>query len=192
MASYDSNKTEQPGQYPAPSWTTYGLPAQTFGSGAPGGSPTDSSTDKGDTNEPGQYPSRETFTGVALDGTGAPGTQGIPADTWGDDGGPDSITYQEPTFYKGENDDNTYDGQDGVSGYVQSKTTASVSGPADWTQANDYSYGPGFNMPGVEGNTPTPGSGDFQTGAGEVLYGGWLKGQRPGTTQHPGFSGPGS
>jgi hypothetical protein len=194
MASYDSKSTEEPGQYPAPAFARFGLPAQTFGSGAPGGSPTSSEVDAGDTNEPGQYPNRETFTGVALNGTGAPGGPSVgPNDV---SGGPDTVTFTKPTFYKGiyevVNDQASWD-EPGGGGYKEEVAHDHTSGPADWTQANDYSYGPGFNMPGVEGNTPTPGSGQFQTGgAGQVLYGGYLNGNRPGTGSHPSHSGPGT
>lgn len=191
MASYSSSSTEEPGQYPAPAFARFGLPAQTFGSGAPGGSPTSSEQDTGGSNEPGQYPARETFTGVALNGTGAPGSQGIAP---GLSGGPDSITFTKPTFYKGiyevEADPGSWDLPDG-GGYKEEAARDSVSGEADWTQANDNSYGPGWNMPGVEGNTPTPGSGQHQTGAGSVMYGGRLNGTGN-TSQHPSWSGPGT
>ena len=191
MANYGSNSTEEPGQYPAPAFAQFGLPAQTFGSGAAGTSPTSSETDMGDTNEPGQYPARETFTGVALGGTGAPGTQGIGRELVG---GPDTIAVSKPTFYKSiyevEGEPGAWDEASGA-GYKQIVVHDSVSGEADWTQANDNSYGPGFNMPGIEGNTPTPGSGQFQTGAGSVMYGGRLNGTGH-TSKHPSWSGPGT
>jgi hypothetical protein len=193
MATYDSKSTEEPGQYPDPSFAGYGFAAQNFGSGAPGGSPTSSADDTGGTNVPGQYPDRETFTGVALGGTGAPG--GPSVGVGGTTGGPDTVVFTKPTFYKGvyEVDDEAgqWDQPDG-GGYKEATAHDHVSGSADWTQANDYSYGPGYNMPGVEGNTPTPGSGQFQTGQGNVMYGGFLKGSRPATSEHPGFSGPGT
>jgi hypothetical protein len=193
MARYSSSSTEEPGQYPAPAFARFGLPAQTFGSGAPGGSPTSSEVDGGDTNEPGQYPSRETFTGVALDGTGAPGTTGIPNEVVSGEppigGAADSIQFSKPTFYKSMYEDGGME-----PGYITQTAHDQVSGPADWTQANDYGYVsvPEYQMPGVAGNTPTPGSGQYQTGDGQVLYGGYLKGNRPGTGSHPSFSGPGT
>ena len=190
MARYSSNSTEQPGQYPAPAFTQFGLPAQTAGTGAPGGPPQSSAIDAGNSNEPGQYPARETFTGVGLDGTGAPGTQGIPNEAVTGEpsvGGPmDSIEYSHPTFYK-----TMYDEQGMEQGYAHSTARDQVSGQGDWTQANDYGYGPGWNMPGVEGNTPAPGSGQFQTGKGNVMYGGRLNGTGN-TSKHPSWSGPGS
>jgi hypothetical protein len=77
-------------------------------------------------------------------------------------------------------------------GAVQETASGSVSGEGDWTQANSESYGPGFNLPGVEGNTPAGGSEQFQTGRGDVMYGGFLKGSRPATSKHPSSSGPGT
>jgi len=106
-------------------------------------------------------------------------------------GGGDSVTYSKPTFYKGQQDE----GGD-QPGYIQNVARGSVSGPRDWTQSNNESYGPGWNMPGVEGNTPVPGSGQYTTdgqdGSGHVLYGGWLKGSRPGSHSHVAGSGPGT
>ena len=166
MASYGSSSTEEPGQYPATAWTGYGLPVQSESTGAPGSSGGDSNVDAGGTNEPGQYPSRETFTGVALGGTGAPGTSGVGRTG----GGGDSVTYSGTDFYKARDDT----GQ----GVEQESATGAVGGPADWTQANAKSYGPGYNMPGVEGNTPTPDSGPYQPGSGQVRRGGFMNGQR--------------
>ena len=191
MARYGSDSTEEPGQYPTQAWSDFGLPEQSFGSGAPGGSPMSAETDQGDTNEPGQYPSRETFTGVALGGTGAPGTQGIGRDL---SGGPDTVTVSKPTFYKSiyeVADEPDSWNEPGGGGYKEITVHDTVGGEADWTQANDNSYGPGWNMPGVEGNTPTPGSGQFQTGAGSVMYGGRLNGTEH-TSKHPSHSGPGT
>jgi hypothetical protein len=145
-----------------------------MGTGAAGSAPPSSEEDPGGTNQPGQYPATEDFTGVALGGTGAPGTAGVPADQ---PGGSDSVVYSEPTFYKGQQDVGPDNGPAGA-GNVQSVANGSVSGEADWTQANTHSYGPGWNMPGVEGNTPTPGSGQYQTGSGRVLRGGYMNGQR--------------
>ena len=180
MARYDSSSSEVDGQYPAPSWAGYGLPVPNYGTGAPGSSATSSEVDTGKTNEPGQYPARETFTGVTLDGTGAPGTQGITPSA----GGSDSVSYTRPSFYK------TADETD--QGAVQVTNSGTVSGPGDWTEANDKAYGAGWNMPGVEGNTPAGGDTQFQTGAGNVMYGGFLKGQRPATSKHVSGSGPGT
>lgn len=195
MATYDSSTTEEPGQYPAPAFTKMGLPAQTFGSGAPGSAQPSKLRDQGSTNEPGQYPAREMFTGVPLGGSGAPGTNGIPYDGTG---GGDSITYSAPTFYKGMREDGDQFSQPDGTGYQEFNIKGQVSGPSDWTQANPHSYGGGWDMPGVQGNTPAPGDRDrFQTDGTDdstdhVMYGGWLKGSRPATENHPSFSGPGS
>lgn len=192
MASYPGNHSEEPGQYPTTAFHLFHLPEQDFGSGAPGGSPQSSKVDQGTTNEPGQYPAKETFTGVALDGSGAPGTSGIPYSPAGGSGGGDTVAYSKPTFYKGQREPNETFSEPGGLGYEQETVKASVSGPGDWTQANPHSYGGGWDMPGVAGNTPVPGSGQHQTGAGNVMYGGWLKGSRPATSQHVAGSGPGT
>jgi hypothetical protein len=174
MANYNSNSTEEPGQYPAPSWTGFGLPVQNESSGAAGSSGT-KEIDQGSSNEPGQYPARDTFTGVGLDGTGAPGTAGVPNEVVSGEAGPqgDSVTYSQPTLYKG-----MYDDQGMVQGYRQGVASDGISGASDWTQANDFSYGPGYNLPGIEGNTPIGGEGQFQPGAGRVHVGGFRNGQR--------------
>jgi hypothetical protein len=193
MARYESNHSEEPGQYPTTAWGQYGLPEQNFGSGAPGAPAPSNAVDAGNTNEPGQYPSRDGFTGVTYSlggaaGSGAPGTAGIPTTTGG---GPDSVTYDKPTFYKGERDTGvTYDRPNGT-GYVQDTTRADVQ---SWTEANRQGYNAAdqWQMPGVAGNTPIPGSGQHQTGQGNVMYGGWLRGSRPATSQHPSGSGPGT
>jgi hypothetical protein len=197
MAQFDSSTTEEPGQYPAPNFTTMHLPSQDFGSGAPGSGQPSKLRDQGSTNEPGQYPARETFTGVPLGGSGAPGSAGIPYDGAG---GSDSITYSAPTFYKGMREDGDMFSESDGTGYQEFKVSGQVSGKGDWTQANPQGYQASaqYQMPGVAGNTPAPGdAGRFQTdgspdSSGHVMYGGWLKGQRPATDQHPSFSGPGS
>jgi len=186
MARYGSNSTEEPGQYPTTAWSMFGLNEQNFGSGAPGSSGS-KEQDTGGSNEPGQYPARETVTGVALGGTGAPGSQGITNSS----GGPDSITYSKPTFYKSEYElDENFNGP-GDQGYREDTIRDSISGPNDWTQAADGSYGGGIDIIGVKGNTPESGSGRFQTGAGSVMYGGRLNGTEH-TSKHPSWSGPGT
>ena len=174
MATYDSQNVNQPGQYPAvDAFTKMGLPAQDFGTGAPGGPqfapPTD--VDQGHTVIPGEYPSRMPFTGTPLDGTGSPGTQGIPAGST--ETGPDSVTYTEFTGgFKPSRETEPGD--------EQGTASAPVSGTSDWTQANGQSYGGAdqFFLPGIAGNMPSPGSGRFQTGAGQVRVGGFQRGQR--------------
>jgi hypothetical protein len=199
MARYDSDHVNQPGQYPTTAWGEMDLPEQSFGSGAAGSRPPSDALDAGSTNEPGQYPARDDFTGVpyslgGASGSGAPGTAGIARDGTG---GSDSVAYQLPTFYKGQRDEAHYDGEND-SGYVQDTVQAQVSGDGDWTQANPEGYNAPdrYQMPGTAGNTPTPGSGRYQTddgnSSGHVMYGGFLNGQRPSTNRHPSFSGPGT
>lgn len=193
MAQYDSKSTEEPGQYPTTAWHWFGLPEQKFGSGAAGSGQPSTEEDQGGTNQPGQYPSREDFTGVALDGTGAPGTQGI---SGGNTGGSDRVVFDEPTFYKGQHTSGNFD--DGGQGYKQDSTGATISGRGDWTQANSQGYQADaqYQMPGVAGNTPSPGDGRYQTdgedGSSHVMYGGFLNGKRGGNARHPRFSGPGT
>jgi hypothetical protein len=203
MATYDSEHVNQPGQYPTTAWTEFELPEQNFGSGAAGTVRPSSVEDEGNTNQAGQYPDRDDFTGVPYSlggpsGSGAPGSAGIAYDG---QGGPDTVTYDKPEFYKGQHDDGAFDEADGR-GNAKNTIQATVSGQGDWTQANPEGYlAPAqFQMPGVAGNTPAPGdSARFQTDAGpnpnssgHVMYGGFLNGDRPSTSRHPGFSGPGS
>ena len=188
MTRYDSGSTETDGQYPTSAWHWFGLPEQNETSGAAGSSPPSNEEDTGGTNQPGQYPSKEDFTGVPLDGSGAPGTQGIKDIA----GGSDSVAFSLTTFYKGQN---TPGGTE--QGMVTAVATGTVSGDGDWTQANDTGYNAPaqYQMPGVAGNTPTPGSGQYQTdgqnGSGHVLYGGYLKGSRPGSRRRT-EGGPGT
>jgi hypothetical protein len=202
MARYgqwSQNHVNEPGQYPTTAWNEFGLPEQNFGSGAAGSTQPSAAMDEGSANEPGQYPDRDDFTGVpyslgGTSGSGAPGSTGIAYDGTG---GSDTITYSKPTFYKGMREDGQqFSGPPAGAGYDVETIQGQVSGEGDWTQANPTSYGPGWNMPGVEGNTPVPGSGQHQTdgqnGSGHVLYGGFLRGQRPGTSRHPAHSGPGT
>jgi hypothetical protein len=196
MARYNSGTTEEPGQYPTTTWSEYGLPEQNFGTGAAGTTRPSSVQDEGDTNEPGQYPDRDSFTGEpyslgGTSGSGAPGTAGAPYDGVG--AGRDTVEYSKPTFYKGQRDPGGNE-----PGYTSVTASGNVNGPGDWTEANSAGYdAPAqFQMPGVAGNTPTPGSGQFQTdggnGSSHVMYGGFLRGDRPSTSRHPNFSGPGT
>jgi len=189
MATYNSNKVNQPGQYPTMAWDEFGLPQQNFGSGAAGTSPPSTAEDQGSTNLPGQYPARDDFTGVPYSlggaaGTGAPGSAGAPYDGTG---GKDSVTYQLPTLYKGQRDEGSYDDPSGKMGYAQDTAQGNVNGKGDWTQANmaGYQADDRLQMPGVAGNTPAPGDQDrFQTDAtpagssGHIMYGGFLNGRR--------------
>lgn len=148
-----SDPSNEPGQYPA---SLFGVRLPD-GTGAPGSSGAPGGSDP--TNEPGQLTEGISGTGPAdTADTGAPGSQGI---TNGG-GGPDHVVYTEPgSFLSGTN--------------VQQTVNDSISGPSDWTQAIDGSYGGGGpQVPGVKGNEPA-GTG---AGGGRVLRGGYRRGQR--------------
>ena len=137
--------------------------AQFADSGAPGSqgaSPTDASTDP--TNQPGQLD--EGISGIDASAnahSGAPGTMG--AQNGG--AGPDRVTYTEPgSFLSGTN--------------TSATVNDSISGPGDWTQAIDGSYGGSVNLPSITGNQPQAGSGPYQPGSGRVRHGGFMNGQR--------------
>jgi hypothetical protein len=190
MARFDSSTTTEPGQYPAPAWTKYGLPVQNEGSGAPGTGQVSQAEDSPEpgTNLPGQYPDRDDFTGVAFSlggasGSGAPGTAGVGAPDGGSGAasGGDSVQFTVDPLQGKSQYDSDPSGQN--SGMRQVTVSAPVSGNADWTQANPQSYDgdPSLFLPPLRGNMPTGGEDDasmFQTGAGSVLYGGYLKGAR--------------
>jgi hypothetical protein len=190
MATYDSSTTTEPGQYPAPAWSKFGLPVQNESSGAPGTSRVSSAEDSPSpgTNLPGQYPDRDDFTGVAFSlggaaGTGAPGSAGVGAPDGGSGaaGGGDSVQFTVDPLQMKSQYDSDPSGQN--SGMRQVTARVPVSGNSDWTQANPQSYDgdPSLFLPPLRGNMPTGGEDDrsmFQTGAGSVLYGGYLKGAR--------------
>jgi hypothetical protein len=126
------------------------LPQNTGAPGSPGASDRASADP---TNEPGQV-----YEGISGEGpaqiadTGAPGSQG--ASNGG--AGPDAVSYTRPgSFLSGT--------------YVQDTVNDSVSGPRDWTAANDSGYASGGpQLPGIKGNEPQ-GTG---SGMGRVLRGG--------------------
>ncbi len=151
-----SDPTNEPGQYPVGGWgdAIFGgpLPSGTGAPGSPGGG--SGATDA--TNEPGQ--TQDGLTGISeseIVKTGAPGTQGA-VDT---DSGADSITYTVPGA--------------GISGNNYETVSDNVSGPRDWTGANDGGYATGGpQLPGLAGNEPEAGRGQYQPGAGRVMRGG--------------------
>lgn len=140
--------TNQPGQYPN-SLFGVGLPQGTGAAGTEGASPGNRLTDP--TGEPGQYPATEPFSGVALGGTGAPGSQGAVEGAEGDT----TITYSPPGFYKGESQ--------GVNPTIT--TTDSISGPNDWTATPQ-------GAPTTHPISGTPLSNDTGAGQGRVMRGG--------------------
>jgi hypothetical protein len=154
--SETGDPTNEPGQYPPGSWgdAIFGgqLPS---GTGAPGSAGGHAALDP--TTEQGQL--EDGFTGLTTDEitqTGAPGTQGAVDHT----GGGDAITYTTPT--------------DGIGPYQMTSTTDDVTGPGDWTGANDQGYATGGpQLPGIKGNEPQAGQGRFQPGgSGKVMRGG--------------------
>jgi hypothetical protein len=154
-----ADPTNEPGQYPPGGWaqSIFGV-AIPDNSGAPGSAGAmGTSTDP--TNQPGQI--SDGLTGLSdaeIDMSGAPGSGGAKPDL-GNNGG-DAITFTNTGSY--------LDGS-----YTLDSVTDQTSGPADWTQANDSGYGTGGpQLPGLKGNEPTPGSGKWQTGRGNVLRGG--------------------
>lgn len=146
------------------------------------------------TSEPGQYPvDQQIFGGPLPDGTGAPGTAGgsappdptslagQSADSFtglsGDDinstnapgsagaampagGGPDAVTFTRPGSYQSGS-------------YAQDTVRDEVTGPGNWTEANESGYATGGpQLPGIQGNEPVAGSDRYQPGGGRVLRGG--------------------
>ena len=137
----------QPGQYPG-SLFGVALPAGTGAAGSPG-----AVLGSGDpTNEPGQ--TSEGLSGLGpsvIADTGAPGSQGATNSS----GGSDMVSFTAPGSY--------------ATGTNQTVALSdNVSGPNDWTQANDGSYGgahqqlPGLNEPTATG----AGEGRVESGAG--------------------------
>jgi hypothetical protein len=137
----------EPGQYPA---SLFGV-ALPQGTGAPGTAPAPRGGDP--TNEPGQLNEGISGLGPAQTAnTGSPGSQGATNGTTG----PDRITYTRPGSWL-------------TGTYQQDVVMDTISGPNDWTQAIDGSYGGGGpDLPGIAGNQPS-GTG---AGQGRVLRGG--------------------
>lgn len=155
--STPADPTNEPGQYPVGGWgdAIFGGPLPQ-GTGAPGTA--GGRGDGGDiTIEPGQL--TDGLTGIpdsAIYETGAPGSTGsMPGNS-----GAASVTFTRPTA--------------GVSAYADVTVADEITGPKDWTQANDDGYATGGpQLPGIKGNEPGAGEGRFQPGgAGRVLRGG--------------------
>lgn len=150
--STSEDPTLEPGQYPG---SFFGITIPQ-GTGAPGSQGATPGAGTDPTLEPGQL--NEGLSGLGPDktaNTGAPGSTG--AQNGG--AGPDRVTYTKPGSYQ--------------SGTYQSDSVSdSISGPNDWTQAIDGSYGGGPQLPGIEGNMP-PGTG---AGQGRVMRGGRAQG----------------
>ena len=152
-----TDPTVEPGQYPS-SLFGVNLPQ---GTGAGGSSGASGGADP--VNEPGQL--NEGISGLGPSdtaNTGAPGSQGA----MNGSAGGTAISYTRPgSFLSGTNQQDT--------------VNDSVSGTSDWTQAIDGSYaGGGPQLPGISGNEPTSGGGRYQPGSGNILKGGYRRGQR--------------
>src|SRR5215467_661150 len=148
--TYGGEPVNQPGQYPG---SLFGV-ALPQGTGAPGTQGAGGMADP--TNEPGQLNEGISGQGPSTTAdTGAPGSQGAVSTQ----GGPDRVTFTPgANYFKSESQPAS----------LSVTTSDSISGPNDWTQANDGSYGGGKYPPGVQGNTPT----STGAGSGRVLRGG--------------------
>lgn len=129
------------------------------GSPAPGGQTMES----GDpTNQPNQYPDKEPISGVALGGSGAPGSQGITGSAQST--GATTIQVTDPNLQGAP--------ADGQSGTQMQTVSLDVSGPGDST-ATSGNYPP--KIPIIDGNFyPEPAPGD----SSHVKVGGFKNGQR--------------
>ena len=146
--------TNEPGQYPP---SIFGMPLPS-GTGSPGSQGARIGTGTDPTNEPGQL--NEGISGLGpsdIAKTGSPGSQGASNDL---SSGADTVVY---TKLSG-----------GLGPYQTSTVRADVSGPKDWTAANEQGYGSGGpQLPGVKGNEPTADGGPFTPSAGgRVMRGG--------------------
>ena len=149
--TYGGEVTAEPNQYPS---SLFGVRLPQ-GTGAPGSGGAAGGADP--TNQPGQLSEGISGEGASQTSqTGAPGSTGAQNGS----GGPDAVTYTRPgSFLTGTNQSDT--------------VSDSVSGPNDWTQAIDGSYGGGGpQLPGIAGNEPAAGDGRYQPSSGRVLRGG--------------------
>jgi hypothetical protein len=136
------------------------------GTGAPGSQPTRRTAAESDsTNLPGQL--GEVFTGVPVShATGySPSLKiGTPGADPSTGTGPDAVSFTRPGSY--------------LSGsYAGGTVRDEVTGPGNWTEANDSGYATGGpQLPGIGGNEPQAGQGRFQPGAGQVRHGAGSRG----------------
>jgi hypothetical protein len=181
---FSSLFVNQKGQYPNVSFAKMGLPVQDQGTGAPGSDPPSDAVDVGFVNEPGQYPKSwamgENIEMMPLvQSTGAPGSEGAPTIYENDETkGTDSVSFSAfSSGYKGEHDP----GGMNRNGDLQGVVSTNLTNTTDWTQANPYSYSGPLQMPSTVGNTPRPGSGQFQTQddpGSRIRRGGFTRGDR--------------
>jgi len=117
----------------------------------------------GTVNQPGQYPSKETISGVALDGSGAPGGTGA-GNPSGHAAG-SGVTLTDPNYTAGR--------PGGGSGNQFIQAPVQIGGPLDSTTV------PGQYADSVATNLPHMSQPESSgAGQGRVLRGGWLRGQR--------------
>jgi hypothetical protein len=137
--------TGEPGQYPD---SLFGMPLPQ-GTGAPGSTGAKGAADP--TNQPGQLTEGLTGTGPpATDSTGAPGSAGAHPALGS---GSDSVTFTRLSA--------------GVGTYQTETVSDEISGPGDWTAANDQGYASGGpQLPGIKGNEPSVNDGPFTAKSG--------------------------
>lgn len=143
--------TNQPNQYPG---SLFGMPLPQ-GTGAPGSSGAARTAATDPTNQPGQL--NEGLTGMGppdTDSTGAPGTQGADPALGS---GTDTITFTQLSA--------------GIGHYETKSVSDEISGPGDWTAANDQGYASGGpQLPGIKGNEPSVNDGPFTAKAGGTVH----------------------
>jgi len=152
--SVPGDTTNEPGQYPQ-SLFGVGLPQ---GTGAPGSQGARFSAGVDPTNEPGQLNEGISGLGPAdIADTGSPGSQGSVNDLTT---GGDTVSFTKPSG--------------GLVTYETMTVQADVSGPRDWTAANEQGYASGGpQLPGLKGNEPSVNDGPFTAKAGgRVMRGG--------------------
>ena len=134
--------------------------AISYDSGAQGTAGASAQPEGDPTNEPGQYPATEPISGVALDGSGAPGSTGVNPD---DRPGEMSVTITDPNYTAGK--------PGGGSGNQFIQAPVAVGGPGDTTTVPGQ-YAMPNPMPSMSQPTSTG------AGSGRVMRGGWANGKR--------------
>ena len=155
-----NDSTVVPGQNPA---SLFGIEIS-YDSGAPGSATAyGSGENMGTVNQPGQYPAKETISGVALDGSGAPGGTG--AGNLSGHAAGSGVTLTDPNYTAGR--------PGGGSGNQFIQAPVQIGGPLDSTTV------PGQYADSVATNLPHMSQPESSgAGQGRVLRGGWLRGQR--------------
>jgi hypothetical protein len=159
----DGDATLVSGQNPR---TIFGIDIS-YESGAAGSAGAAAQPEGDPTLQPGQYPATEPISGVALDSTGAPGSQGA---------NPGYAPVQPGTGFQVTDPNYTAGRPGGGTGIVQIPVSAGLSGPGDSTLLPGQYGDPGNGMPSM--------AQPLESGAGQgrVLHGGFMNGRRPGET----------